>query len=182
MDFTIYKNFWLKKDFRRRDLVTHKFNSVLEISIDFLKQNKIDLIIFDFDETLADFHAVSLDTKVETFLETLQQEGIKIGIFSNCSTERNEILKKIFSSKNIYSVNRSDKPNPAGFIEVANHYNFALDRAAMVGDRVATDLYGSYLAGIKLRILVKPFSKVFGGRKAGLSDILIKKLENTFQI
>jgi predicted HAD superfamily phosphohydrolase YqeG len=50
----------------------------------------------------------------------------------------------------------------------------------MVGDRVGTDLWGAYLAGIKYRILVKPYSKSFGGQSAGVILKILKFFENLF--
>ncbi len=177
MDFKYYLKYLISNPTLGKQISTEKLDSIFDIDLQDLKSKGIKLLVFDFDDTLADFHALELSPNVRNWLLEVKKQGFLIAVFSNCSSKRNRILQGMFTEIDFYNVPRSDKPNPAGYLEILNYYGLKPGNAAMIGDRVATDLWGAYLAGFKERILVKPFSRVFGGKKARFMDRLLKKVE-----
>lgn len=175
MDYSKYLQFWTKGILGKKKIITDKKESVYGIDFESLKKD-VDLVIFDFDDTLVDFKG-QLDSDMSDFLDVLIQKGYKIGVFSNCSEQRSEELHGILDPLGIYSVQRSDKPSPAGFVEVMEHYQISPDKTIAVGDKLGTEMYGAYLAGIKYRILVEPFSSVFGGKRASVFHRIVRKVE-----
>ncbi len=176
MDFAAYLKFWTKVVPGKLNIVDERARSVFEIDFERLKEDGFKLVIFDVDDTIDDFHG-EITTRARDFLKELQNSGYKVGVFSNSKKERMGYLNDLFKKLNIYNVYRSDKPNPLGFVEIMKHYEISPDNTIMVGDRIGTDILGAYLARIKKKILVEPFSEVFGGKKSGSFDRIIRKLE-----
>lgn len=172
---------FLAKGLTTGNLVTDRKESVVDIDFKELKAQGAQLLIFDFDDTLGEFHATSLPTNVKELLVYLQKD-FKLALFSNCTPERNEILNQVFRGIDIYMVERSDKPNRAGYEEIFDHFSISAANAVMVGDKVGTDMWGAYISNVKHRILVEPYSEVFGGRKTKIIDRVIKAIEKKLYI
>ncbi len=177
MDFKTYLKFWTGN---KKDLVTKKTESIFDIDFHLLKTEGFSLVIFDVDDTIDDYLG-EIEGRSLQLLKDLQSVGFKVGIFSNSKPKRTKYLTEFFGQLNIYNVNRSDKPNPAGYFEILNHYKISPEETIMIGDKLGTDMFGAYLAGIKMRILVEPFSSVFDGRKAKLLDRLVRDIEKMFK-
>ena len=58
------------------------FQSVKDISIDFLHKNKINALILDVDNTLIDYNK-NLEEDVKKWVDDLKNRGIKLYILSN---------------------------------------------------------------------------------------------------
>jgi predicted HAD superfamily phosphohydrolase YqeG len=106
-----------------------------------------------------------LSDQTKTLLKALHAQGFKIAVFSNCTGKRNMELENMLGAIGIYNITRSDKPSPKGFLEAMDYYKITPEKTVAIGDKVGTEMYGAYLACIKHRILVEPFSTVVGERK-----------------
>lgn len=159
----------------RRPLVTHVAESIFEVVPSEIDKN-IKLIIFDFDDTLS-FHLGEISERTEKYLTKLQNKGYKLAVYSNSGIERTKFLNDHLERFNIYNVERSDKPLPDGYREVMDNFEIKPEHSIMIGDRIGSDMLGAYRAGIKHRVLVEDFSKVFGGQKAPVFYYVYKNLE-----
>ena len=144
-------------------IITSQASSPYSINYDLLQQNGVTTLLFDFDDTLAEFNGPFSQKEHELLKKLIP--NFKVAIISNCNASRKNKLIKEYNY--VYIPPLSFKPFPEGYLEVLEQFNALPEQTAMIGDRPGTDLYGAYLAGIKERILVRPYSKVFGGKKPG---------------
>lgn len=166
MKIRTYVKFIIELTLSKREIATDSYKSIYKIPFSRLS-NRYSLIIFDHDDTLTD-HLGELSTRTQDVLKQLPEMGFKLAVYSNCSNKQTQNLKDTFVNSEIYVVKRSDKPDPAGFIEVMDHFHISPGKTIMIGDRLGTDIYGAYQAKIKKRILVNNFSIVFGGNRPNI--------------
>jgi len=177
MDYKYYVQFWLLDLWSRKNVLTQKSLSLYEIDYKSLYIRGVRCVVYDVDDAIGEHKGVISQKTIKLFTD-LQLQGFKIALFSNSSKRRKAELNKIFGRFGIYVVQRSDKPNPSGFLEVLEYYKIRSDEAAVVGDKLGTDMFGGYLAKYSERILVKPFSSMFGGKTANITLRFVRFLEN----
>jgi len=178
MNLRTYLSFWTNLEFAKT-VKKNYVKSIYDIDYQRLHDQGIRVLIYDYDDTLADFHGV-LSEKTTNILHELVKMGFKIGLLSNFKPVRKQILIETFANIEIYIDYSANKPEPTGYLNILKYYNLKPNQACMVGDRVGTDIFGAHLAGIEQRVLVKPFSEVFGGKKAPLKDRIMKELEKMY--
>ena len=127
------------------------FNNILEISIDFLKENRIQGILLDIDNTLID-----KDNKIieglENWVENLKDNNIKICILSNTNKKsKAEKISKLIDVPYIYF---AKKPFKSGFRKAQKILNINAENIAVIGDQVLTDVFGAIRSNM-FSILVK---------------------------
>lgn len=177
MHIPTYLGFWLNA-FKQKGIVTDKAKSIFDIDFASFKQ-QADLLIFDVDDTLTAFkQEIPQDTL--DLMADLKSKGWQIAVYSNCSEQRSRELTQIFSPLKITSQMQSEKPKAEGYLQLAKEVNIDPFRAIMIGDKIGTDLYGAYLAGIKHRILVEPYSKVHKKPGADIFNKLVRYIEKVF--
>ena len=59
------------------------FKRITDINIDILKQNNIDTLLLDVDNTLSTHHGTILVDGLKEWLFKMQQNGIRLAIVSN---------------------------------------------------------------------------------------------------
>lgn len=177
MDNKMYGKFWIETLFKN-NFASYKVKSVHSINYEDYFQKGYRLIIFDYDDTLTDFHG-NLSEQTKDLLKFLNT-GYKIGILSNFPPSREKAMLRNFEGIDVYFSKDSNKPNPSGYEEIMNHFKISREKTLMVGDKVGTDLFGAYLAGISKRILVEPYSKIFGGKKPNIIIRIFRRLEIVF--
>ena len=129
------------------------FNNVLEITIDFLKNNNINTIFLDIDNTIIDYDNKVLEG-LEKWVENLKNKGIKFCIVSN--TNKKSKAKRMSKLLDIPYIYFATKPFKRGFnkakemMKIENSENIAV-----VGDQVMTDIYGANRSNM-YSILVHP--------------------------
>lgn len=122
-------------------------NQITDISADFLKQNNIDALFLDVDNTLSVAHAnKTLREGVTEWLEEMKQSGISLMILSNAKQRRAE---KFANSIGLNVVGMAAKPLPFGYIKALKTLKSKRRNTAIVGDQVFTDVLGGKLSGIK---------------------------------
>ncbi len=158
MHLKTYLKFWIAGQFLNKKLITEQYSSIFEIDYKKLQKQGIKLIIFDYDNTISCYHDWQIDKETDLLLDKLKKMNFKLAILSNSTKTNIAKIKKLFKRKNIYiSDNKKSKPHPNDFLEIMKIYKTKNISTAMIGDRVTTDIYGAYLAGIKKRILVQYF-------------------------
>lgn len=150
------------------------FDSVLEITPEFLKKEKIKALILDVDNTLIDIDKKLLEGVLE-WHESIKKAGIKTIILSN--TNKIEKVKTVASKLNIEYINFAKKPSKKGFIKAKEILGLNEKNIAAVGDQIFTDVIGANRCNM-ISILVKPVDKRdfwYTKWKRPFEKIIIKK-------
>lgn len=145
------------------------FKSVKDITIEFLKENNIQGLILDVDNTLLDYYRV-IPNGVEEWSNKLKEEGIKCCILSNTNkVDKVEYIAKKLDLPYIYF---AKKPSKSGFLKAKNILQLENENIAVVGDQIFTDVIGGNRCNM-FSILVEPI-----GRK----DILMTQIKRPFEM
>lgn len=151
------------------------FNSVREITIDFLIKNKIKALILDVDNTLIDYNK-NLSQEIIKWAKDLQGQGIKMYILSN--TNKKEKVKNVAETLGLQYELFAHKPFKKGFIKVQNKLDLKSDNIAVVGDQIFTDVIGGNRCKM-FTILVDPVTPKdfwYTAWKRPIENIIKKKL------
>lgn len=112
----------------------------------FLRDNGVEGLIFDVDNTLTDHHGPQIRPELKPAFDELSSRFPTV-IFSNCRGERFQELLKIFDIPVV--ANAHKKPEPGGFLQAAGMLKLPPGKIAMVGDRLSTDILGGNRAGMR---------------------------------
>lgn len=132
-----------------------EFNSVQEISIEFLKQNKINALILDVDNTLIDYYK-NLHKNTIKWAKNLKEQGIKLYILSN--SNKKEKVENVAKSLGIPYKNFAKKPFKKGFLQIQKTVKEKSENIAVVGDQIFTDILGGNRCNM-FTILIEPIDK-----------------------
>ncbi|MBO5908800.1 MAG: YqeG family HAD IIIA-type phosphatase [Clostridia bacterium] len=122
-------------------------NTITDITVDFLRENKIEALLLDVDNTLSVAHKnKTLRSGVKEWLERIQKSGIKLIVLSNAKAKRAKAFAK---SIGLDAVGLAAKPLPFGYLKAVKNLNESKRTTAVVGDQIFTDVFGGRLAGIK---------------------------------
>ena len=144
------------------------FNNILEISIDFLRKNKIEGILLDIDNTIIDKDNKIVDC-LEDWVENLKNNNIKICILSN--TNKKSKAEKLSKLIDVPYVFFAKKPFKSGFKKAQNILKINAENIAVIGDQVLTDVFGANRSKM-FSILVKPLQS---------SDIWVTKFNRKIE-
>ncbi|MCF0126109.1 MAG: YqeG family HAD IIIA-type phosphatase [Clostridia bacterium] len=131
------------------------FKKVEEITLEFLKENKIKALILDVDNTLIDYNK-KLEDSIKTWIKELKGQGVKIYILSN--TNKKEKVETVANKLEIPYEYFAKKPFKKGFLAVQNKLNEEANKIAVVGDQIFTDVIGANRCKM-FSILVEPRAK-----------------------
>ncbi len=146
------------------------FNSILDITPQFLADNNIKALLLDVDNTLTYAHkSKALRDGASDWFATLRENGISLIVLSNAKPKRAE---EFGESIGLPTVGGSAKPLPFGYLKAVNQLGAKKSEVAMVGDQIFTDTVGAKIIGIKT-ILVTDITP-----EEGWSFRLRRKLEN----
>lgn len=135
---------------------TYMFNSVQDISADFLRNENITAILLDIDNTIIT-GSCKMTKKVDKWLKEVKKSGIQICILSN--TWNFNKVKKLMLKYDINGLPHAQKPKLKGFNMAYNVLGVPKENMAMIGDQVFTDVLGANRFGIR-SIYVKPITKI----------------------
>ena len=144
------------------------FDSVTDITIEFMKKNNLKGLILDVDNTLID-HSKNLDEKIIKWCKELKTQNIKMCILSNTNK-----VKKVAAVANALDLKFyyfAKKPLKFGFKKAQKYLGLEAKNIGVVGDQIFTDIIG----GNRMKmfpILVKPLAK---------KDIWITKLKRPIE-
>ena len=131
------------------------FNSVIDITIEFLEQNKIKGLILDVDNTLIDYNKNML-VGLDKWIEKIKQSNIKLYIVSNSNhKEKVENTAKILDIPYTYF---AKKPLKSGLNKAKKALELPNEQIAVVGDQIFTDVIGANRSQM-FSILVKPIDE-----------------------
>lgn len=130
----------------------YTFDSILDITLDFLNANKINTLLLDVDNTLTTHNHPQPISGALEWIEEMQVNGIGLIIVSNNTADR---VTKFANLLKLDFVASSQKPLSTGIRQAINQVAKHKQNVAMVGDQLFTDILGGNLYGCK-SILVKP--------------------------
>ena len=141
----------IKKFFPERYVET-----VFEIDLENLKNESIEAVIFDIDNTLVPYFVPRANDRIKHLFSKIKDKGLKVGVLSNNKERRVSLFCR---DLNIEYVHKAGKPGVKGLgrlikkLGVKNHKN-----TVIIGDQVFTDVLCGNRMGIHT-ILVKPVSQ-----------------------
>lgn len=130
-------------------------DSVTQITPEILKENKINAIILDVDNTLINIKQ-ELSEEVKNWVKTMKNNNIKLYILSN--TNDKQKVGKVSKALDIPYVNLAKKPFKQGFLKVQKILQENPENIAAVGDQIFTDVIGGNRCNM-FTILVEPIQK-----------------------
>ena len=128
---------------------------VEQITIEFLKKNKIKALILDIDNTLIDY-SKNLSESIVNWVRELRGQGIKFYILSN--TNDKEKVENVANKLEIPYVYFAKKPLKFGFLKTQKKLNEKPENIGVVGDQIFTDILGGNRCNM-FTILVDPIDK-----------------------
>ena len=131
------------------------FNKVEEITVQFLKQNNINALILDVDNTLIDYYKNLAEEKIN-WAKELKENGIKLYILSN--TNKIKKVETVSKKMDIPFESFAKKPFKKGFLKVQKILNENPENIGVVGDQIFTDVIGGNRCNM-FTILVEPIDK-----------------------
>lgn len=130
--------------------------SVREITIEFIKNNKLKALILDVDNTLIDYNK-NLSQETIKWAKQLQGQGVKLYILSN--TNQKEKVEKVAKQLgNIQYKTFAQKPFKKGFLQIQKELEMKSNEIGVVGDQIFTDVIGGNRCKM-FTILVEPIDK-----------------------
>lgn len=130
-------------------------NSVSEITVELLQENKINALILDVDNTLINMEQ-QLPDEVKKWVKIMKENNIKLHILSN--TNDKEKVGKVSTALDIPYMNLAKKPFKKGFLKVQEILQEKPENIAAVGDQIFTDVIGGNRCKM-FTILVEPIQK-----------------------
>jgi HAD superfamily phosphatase (TIGR01668 family) len=122
------------------------FESVWDITPEFLKLNHIKTLLLDADNTLSVHRSQTPFEKVPEWISLMKKSGIKLIIVSNSEDER---IKPFAEKLGLKYTASAAKPLPRGYIDAIKRFGLNKKHVAAVGDQIFTDILGANLFGIK---------------------------------
>ncbi len=131
------------------------FEKVEQITISFLRENKIKALILDVDNTLIDYNR-TMKESVIYWAKDLKKQGVKLYILSN--TNHKEKVEEVANKLEINYRNLAQKPFKSGFLKVQQELQEEPENIGVVGDQIFTDIIGGNRCKM-YTILVDPIDK-----------------------
>lgn len=130
------------------------FDSVKDITVDYIKKLGKRGVILDIDDTLSGHNNEVFDEDVRAWLSSLQEAGIRVCLLSNNSKER---AQKAAMSLGLSAIGRARKPLKRGFYDAALRMGLPLEDVCVIGDQIFTDILGGNRLNL-YTILVEPMT------------------------
>ncbi len=130
------------------------YEKVENISIEYLLENNIKVLILDVDNTLIDYYQNLSDTVIK-WANELKGQGMKLYILSN--TNNKEKVEKVANQLDIPYKNFALKPLKRGFLKIQKELNIEPEKIAVIGDQLFTDILGGNRCKM-FTILVDPIN------------------------
>lgn len=120
------------------------FDSIYDITPALLESRGVRGVLIDLDGTMASHKAALPPEQLAPFIHGLQQEGLRVLVFSN---NREARVGRFCRALGVDFICRAGKPFAAGFRRAASQLGLPLKQIAVVGDQIFTDVFGGNRAG-----------------------------------
>jgi HAD superfamily phosphatase (TIGR01668 family) len=150
------------------------FYHFYDITVDFLKQNGIESLLCDIDNTLAPYEVEEPDEAIIEWVKTLTDKGIKITLVSNNTEER---VTKFDQALRLPAFFDARKPSIEFYVSAMKLAKVPVCRTAVLGDQLLTDGLSAARLGVRF-IMVPPINdkkNLFFRSKRALEAPIMKK-------
>lgn len=130
--------------------------SVYDIPLSYYKDNGIEYIFLDLDNTLASYKDKTPSKEAKDLIEAMKLEGYKVAIASNNTNKR---VTDFAKDLNIPAYCNLRKPFGGPLKKVMEKEHIDPAKAMLIGDQIMTDVYAGNRAGIKV-VLCEPLTKL----------------------
>ncbi len=131
------------------------FRDVTRITAEFLRQQGIEALVLDVDNTLTKHDSQEVSAEVLHWLEDMRAAGVRLMLASNNFKERVEPFAQRLQ---LPFASFCCKPSPRWLLKARSQWGLPRERMALVGDQIFTDALAGHLAGVKV-LLVKPIAE-----------------------
>ena len=130
-------------------------DTVHDVDFGVLKENNIETILLDIDNTLVPFKSSLPEEHIEEWIRRAKAEQFKICLVSNAYPRR---AQTIGAHLDVPVVWMAKKPFKKGVVDSLKLTGTNKEQAVMIGDQIFTDILAAKLAGVRT-ILVEPMTK-----------------------
>ncbi len=128
--------------------------NIYEINYYILKNEGINTLVFDLDNTLVPFDIEHPTKEIETLFEKLKNEGFTVLIVSNNGLAR---VTKFAEKLNVNYIHKAGKPKITRIKNFILENNGTLSKSAIIGDQLFTDMWVGTRLNLR-KILVAPIA------------------------
>lgn len=132
----------------------YRFDSVLDISQDWLREQKIATIFLDVDNTLKYYRSPLVEEPGVAWVKEMKRCKIQIYLVSNGKKMR---IRTVAKQLDLPYLAMACKPFPFVLRKLLREKNLDPQHVAMVGDQIFADIIAGNLANIST-ILIKPMA------------------------
>ena len=118
---------------------------VTELTVEFLHQEEIELLMLDFDNTIVPYTTNEPAEDVAAWLTALKASDIHLCVVSNSHKDRVKIFCEAWG---IDCITHARKPFRKGIWQCMVKYGIPPDHCALVGDQIFTDTLGANRTGV----------------------------------
>lgn len=129
----------------RRKRLTARTKRLSQVDRDTLRENGIQGIILDLDNTIVSEDDVYLSPHAESWIQQAQNEGIKLFILSN--GKRKYRVTYWSSRLKISAISPAKKPFPFSFRKALASMQLSRHQVVIIGDSFHTDVLGAWIMG-----------------------------------
>ena len=119
--------------------------NIYDIDYNNLKENQIDTLLFDVDNTIAKVDDLNLPKDTKKLFDELKSRGFKIMLVSNNHPQR---VIPIAQALNIPMLADAGKPTKAAYNQALNIIKSGKENVVAVGDQLLSDIVGAKKYGI----------------------------------
>lgn len=131
-------------------------SSVTEIDPEALKEQGIQAVLLDLDNTLVPWQRLDIPDAVRGWIEAMKKAGLRLCLVSN--TRRRHRLEILAKELGIAYVPKAFKPRRYGLRQALEQLKATPQQAVMIGDQVFTDVWGGNRMGMRT-VLVTPMAR-----------------------
>lgn len=153
-------------------LPTEYFADIYKINYEGLFKKGTRLLLFDLDNTIADYETPNATNQVSSLIDKLKSMGFEVVIISNNSKKRVSLFE---NDLDVVAIHRLSKPHTHRIKKYLKSKSYKRDEMIWIGDQLMTDMKCANKIGIK-SILVNPlkqeterwytrFNRLFENRK-----------------
>ena len=129
-------------------------DSVLSLTLEIIKKNQIQGLVLDVDETLVSIRDSDTSPELSLWIEKIKTVASLWLVSNNLSQYR---IGRIAESLSIPYIAGAGKPSRRKLKKAVDAMNLPVEKVAMVGDRLFTDVLAGNRLGM-FTILVEPIS------------------------
>lgn len=149
------------------------FDTYRDVTPEFLKEQGIDAVLSDIDNTLAPYEQAEPDENIIAWVNSLKENGIGLALISNNHADRVGLFNKTLGLP-VYP--DAGKPGSKYMKTALKALGADASRAAMLGDQLFTDAYAGKRMGMRALIVppIKDKTTLFFKLKRALEKPIMK--------